>query len=118
VPPPRQSRLLQAVLQRRVDLDCLWSPPGRVVDDRRVGAEEHEVVRCGRPGDIRVVVITEAKLPRIGKVRGYVLLDELFAGGGRLSGEPRSMGVRMIPRGRIRRLRHSSTVRTGEGDEE
>src|SRR5205809_1670694 len=117
VTPPRQSRLLQALRQRRVDLDCLWSPPGRSVDDRRVGAEEQEVIRCGRSGDIRVVVIAEAKLPRIGKVRGYVLLDELLAGGGRLSGEPRGMGVRMIPRGRIRRSRQSSTVRTGEGAE-
>src|SRR2546421_2406209 len=49
VTAPCQSRLLQALRERRADFDGRRTPPWWIVDDRRVGAQEHQVVRRGWP---------------------------------------------------------------------
>src|SRR5256885_12917551 len=84
VTAPCQSRLLQALRERRANLDGRWTPPWWIVDDRRVGAQEHQVVRRGWPRHIGVVVVAEGEPPRVRKIRWDVPLDELLADRGRL----------------------------------
>src|SRR5437763_970992 len=77
---------------------------GRVVDDRRVSTDEHQVIRSGGAGYLGEVPIAQAELPRVREIDRQSLLAilDLVVGVGRVF-HPRLVTViRIIWRGVLR----------------
>lgn len=90
----------------------------RVVDYRRVGANEHEVVGSRRPRDFGEVFVTQGKFLCILEIDGDVVLEVLHMVAGVLvPGHPGLMLVVGVVGRRVLSVRELRTVRTLEGAE-
>src|SRR5437660_3900007 len=99
VPSPNTSKILKGVSSvvspsQIAGLKAQWKRGGdpggvsgfRVVYEGRVGSNEHQMVRRRRPGNIGEILVVEREFSSIGKVGGYVSLDELLTDQGGLAG--------------------------------
>ncbi len=89
----------------------------RVVDERRVGHDQHEVVRGRRTRHVGVVVVAERELARVVPVMRDVLLLELDAGRGGVAGQPGGMTVVGILRRWVRAVRQGDPAPAGKRPE-
>ena len=88
-----------------------------IVDDGSVRSDDHQVIRSGRPRNIREIVVAESELAGIGEVGRNVRFKKLLTDGSGGAPQPTLMSVVRIALGRIGRMRHNGTVRAGKGSE-
>ena len=72
------------------------------------------MVGRGRPGHVGKIVIADSELSRISKVVGNVVFQKLLLDRSRGALQPGSVTMIGIFLGRIRRMRHASTLGPGK----